>query len=66
MNLLKNEIGNDYGPWTATELLARRYEKNGTAQFEVMCRYCGYTKVYTGNALRFDRFSHHCKRCKRT
>lgn len=63
---LKNEIGNQYGPWQVSELLIRRYPNNGTAQFKVTCRHCGYTKIYIGNLLRFDKFAHHCDSCKGT
>ena len=63
---LINEVGHIYGPWKVTELLAQRYIANGTARFKVVCRHCGYTKVYIGNNLRFDHFAHHCDRCKRT
>lgn len=61
-----DETGNDYGPWHVTQLLVHRYMNNGCAQFRVTCRHCGYTKVYTGNNLRFDHFAHYCKRCKGT
>lgn len=64
MNGLINEVGHDYGPWHVTELLITRYPNNGTAQFRVVCRHCGYTKIYIGNHLRFDKFAHHCNRCK--
>lgn len=66
MSELKNEIGRDYGPWHVTELLAKRYLNNGCAQFKVVCRHCGYTKIYTGNKLRFDGFAHQCDQCKGT
>ena len=64
MSELKNEVGNEYGPWKVTELLVRRYEKNRTARFEVICRHCGYKKSYTGNQLRFDNFAHKCNECR--
>ena len=61
--LLKDETGHVYGPWEVIELLAQRYPKNGTAQFKIACRYCGYTKICIGNNLRFDHFAHHCDCC---
>ena len=66
MRQIIDEVNHDYGPWHVAELLASRYLNNGTAQFKVICRHCGYTKTYTGNGLRFDRFAHHCKQCKGT
>jgi hypothetical protein len=63
MMVLKNEVGNNYGPWIVVKLLTQRYKKNGCAVFEVTCRHCGYTKNYRGNALRFDQFAHHCDAC---
>lgn len=66
MSHLINEVGHNYGPWQVIKLLACRYPNNGTAQFKVVCRHCGYSKIYTGNHLRFDNFAHRCKSCKRT
>lgn len=64
MAYLIDEVGHKYGPWQVVSLLATRYMKNGTAEFKVVCRHCGYTKVYNGNVLKFDRFAHHCDCCK--
>lgn len=63
---LKNEVGHNYGPWHVTDLLDERYPNNGMAKFKVVCRHCGYEKIYIGNALRFDQFSHRCDHCKET
>lgn len=63
MNTLKNEVDHEYGPWIVTKLLDERYPYNRCARFEVVCRHCGYTKIYIGNNLRFDHFAHHCHVC---
>ena len=62
---IKNEVGKIYGPWIVTEVLSYRYNKNGCAQFNVRCQGCGRSKLYTGNDLRFNKYAHSCRRCKK-
>ena len=62
---IKDETGKIYGPWIVTQLLPYRYNRNGCVYFNVRCRYCGRSKLYTGNELRFNHYAHKCKRCKR-
>lgn len=63
MYAVVDELGNQYGIYTVVERHGT-YKPGSTASWTCECNNCGNRVVYSGNALRFDRYGK-CKRCGR-
>lgn len=61
--MIKNEIGNRYGPWVVIRRIEPNYPINCTVKWLCKCMHCGAEKIYIGNRLRFNGYAHTCKWC---
>lgn len=64
MSKIKNELGHIYGDFIVIKITDEREAKNGCVKWLCTCRYCGATKMFSGNNLRFHQ-NKRCYVCKR-
>lgn len=65
MCMIKNEIGNKYGPWVVVDRFEPNYRRQdySMVRWKCKCVHCSAQKIYIGNTLRFNHYGHTCKRC---
>lgn len=63
MCVCKDERGRKYGAYVMTGRAWPNYPNNDTANWFGTCQNCGHTRVFNGNAMRFNRETKTCERC---